>query len=102
MSEIHEILVAPHITEEAAKLMVASKKGVKQYVFKVAKSATKTEIKDAIEKRFNVKVDSVNTLINRGKMKRVRMGMVAGKKSNWKKAYITLKAGQSIAEIEGV
>ncbi|MCF0221353.1 MAG: 50S ribosomal protein L23 [Fibrobacter sp.] len=101
MAEIHEILVAPHITEETAKMMAASK-NVKKYVFKVAKSATKTEIKDAIEKRFNVQVDSVNTLINRGKIKRMRMGMAAGKKSNWKKAYITLKAGQSIAEIEGV
>lgn len=99
MAEIHEILVAPHITEDAAKVMAASK-DVKKYVFKVAKSATKTEIKDAIEKRFSVKVDSVNTLINRGKIKRVRM--VAGKKSNWKKAYITLKAGQKIAEFEGV
>ena len=61
---------------------------------------TKDEIKAAIEKRFDVKVDSVNTLINRGKIKRVRM--VAGKKPNWKKAYITLKAGQKIAEFEGV
>ena len=102
MSEIHEILVAPHITEETAKLMMASRNDVRKYVFKVAKSATKTEIKEAIEKRFNVTVDSVNTLINRGKIKRMRMGMAAGKKSNWKKAYITLKAGQSIAEFEGV
>lgn len=101
MAEIHEILVAPHITEESSKIMVASK-DVKKYVFKVAKSATKEDIKEAIEKRFNVQVDSVNTLINRGKLKRMRMGMVAGKKSNWKKAYITLKAGQSIAEFEGV
>ena len=100
MSELHEILVAPHITEATARLMAASRNDVHKYVFKVAKSATKTEIKDAIEKRFSVKVDSVNTLINRGKIKRVRM--VAGKKSNWKKAYITLKAGQKIAEFEGV
>ncbi|OWV13899.1 50S ribosomal protein L23 [Fibrobacter sp. UWB1] len=102
MSELHEILVAPHITEATARLMAAVRNDVHKYVFKVAKTATKTEIKDAIEKRFGVKVDSVNTLINRGKMKRVRMGMVAGKKSNWKKAYITLKAGQKIAEFEGV
>ena len=102
MSELHEILVAPHITEASAKLAANVKGDVHKYVFKVAKTATKTEIKDAIEKRFGVKVDSVNTLINRGKMKRVRMGMVAGKKSNWKKAYITLKAGQKIAEFEGV
>ena len=91
MSEIHEILLTPHVTEETMRNMVNPRNDVHKYVFKVAKSATKTEIKDAIEKRFSVKVDSVNTLINRGKIKRVRM--VAGKKSNWKKAYITLKAG---------
>ena len=51
-------------------------------------------------KRFDVKVASVNTLINRGKI--VRRRMAAGKKPNWKKAYITLKAGQKIAEFEGV
>lgn len=100
MKEIHQILMAPHITEETSKNMVDSRTGVRQYVFKVAKDASKPEIKAAIEKRFEVKVDSVNTLINRGKMKRVRM--IAGKKSNWKKAYITLKAGHKIAEFEGV
>ena len=62
MSELHEILVAPHITEATARLMAASRNDVHKYVFKVAKTATKTEIKDAIEKRFGVKVDSVNTL----------------------------------------
>ena len=100
MKEIHQILIAPHITEETTRNMIAPKSGVRTYVFKVAKDASKTDIKAAIEKRFEVKVDSVNTLINRGKMKRVRM--VVGKKSNWKKAYITLKAGQKIAELEGV
>ena len=68
MSELHEILVAPHITEETMKNMVNKRNDVHKYVFKVAKTATKTEIKDAIEKRFNVKVDSVNTLINRGRI----------------------------------
>lgn len=97
MKEIHEILVAPQITEASAKLMTGE---VRTYVFKVAKDASKLDIKAAIEKRYEVKVDSVNTLINRGKIKRVRL--VAGKKSNWKKAYITLKAGQKIAELEGV
>lgn len=97
MKEIHEILIAPQITEASAKLMTGE---VRTYVFKVAKDASKLDIKAAIEKRYEVKVDSVNTLINRGKIKRVRL--VAGKKSNWKKAYITLKAGQKIAELEGV
>ena len=100
MKEIREILVAPHVTEETMKNMVNRRNDVHKYVFKVAMDATKTDIKSAIEKRFDVKVASVNTLINRGKIKRVRM--VAGKKPNWKKAYITLKAGQKIAEFEGV
>ncbi|MFA6341577.1 MAG: 50S ribosomal protein L23 [Fibrobacteraceae bacterium] len=100
MKEIHEILVEPHITESTSKNMVDVRTGIRQYVFKVAKTATKPEIKNAIETRFNVKVDSVNTLINRGKMKRVRT--IAGKKSNWKKAYIKLQAGHKIAEFEGV
>ena len=100
MKEIHQILVAPHITEETSKNMVNPRTGVRQYVFKVAKDASKPEIKAAIEKRFEVKVTSVNTLINRGKIKRVRV--IAGKKANWKKAYITLQAGHKIAEFEGV
>ena len=100
MKEIREILLTPHVTEETMKNMVNPRNDVHKYVFKVAMDATKTDIKSAIEKRFDVKVASVNTLINRGKIKRVRM--VAGKKSNWKKAYITLKAGQKIAEFEGV
>ena len=89
MKEIHEILIAPHVTEETMKNMVNTRNDVHKYV-----------IKAAVEKRFAVKVDSVNTVITRGKIKRVRM--VAGKKPNWKKAYITLKAGQKIAEFEGV
>ena len=100
MKELHKILKEPHITESSSKNMVNPRTGVHQYVFKVGLDATKQEIKNAIESRFGVKVDSVNTLINRGKMKRVRMAV--GKKSNWKKAYITLKAGNKIAEFEGV
>ena len=100
MKEIHEILVAPHVTEDTARNMVNPKSGARKYVFKVALDASKDDIKAAIEKRFNVKVSAVNTLINRGKI--VRRRMAAGKKPNWKKAYITLKAGQKIAEFEGV
>ena len=100
MKEIREILVAPHVTEETMKNMVNRRTDVHKYVFKVAMDASKDEIKAAIEKRFDVKVDAVNTAITRGKIKRVRM--VPGKKPNWKKAYITLKAGQKIAEFEGV
>lgn len=99
MKEIHQILVAPHITESTSKNMVDARNGVYRYAFKVAMDANKIEIKQAIEQRFGVKVDTVRTLVNRGKIKRVRL--VAGKKPNWKKAYIKLQAGHKIAEFEG-
>ena len=93
----HDIIVRPIITEKSMLGAVN-----KVYTFEVAKSANKIEIAKACEAIFGdkIKVAKVNTLINRGKIKRVRM--VAGKKPNWKKAYITLKAGQKIAEFEGV
>ena len=102
MKELHQILVEPHITEASSKNMVETQKGgvqVYRYVFKVNLDANKNEIRQAIEKRFSVQVDAVRTLITRGKVKRVRL--VAGKKSNWKKAYIKLKPGQKISEFEG-
>ena len=63
-------------------------------MFKVAKSATKTEIKWAVEKAFNVKVTSVNTLNTKPKDKRV--GKYTGKTKTYKKAIITLAEGQTI------
>ncbi len=71
-----------------------------QVVFEVEKKATKFEIKIAVEKAFNVKVLHVNTMIVPGKMK--RMGKYEGKRSNWKKAVVTLKAGEKIEVMEGV
>jgi len=94
MSELHEILFAPHITEESTKNMVDARKDVHKYVFKVAMKATKDEIKAAIEKRFDVKVASVNTLINRGKIKRVRLAY--GKKPNWKRPISHLRPGKRL------
>ncbi len=102
MKTINEILVEPHITEQSSKNMLSTNKAGQQvyrYVFKVDLDANKHEIAGAVEKRFNVQVESVRTLIVRGKIKRVRL--VAGKKSNWKKAYIQLKPGQKISEFEG-
>jgi large subunit ribosomal protein L23 len=99
MRDIHQILVEPHVTEKSTKNMVDAKSGVYQYVFKVKLDANKHEIREAVEKRFSVKVDTIRTLIMRGKIKRVRV--VAGKKSNWKKAYIKLVPGQKISEFEG-
>jgi len=102
MKNISEVLVEPHITELSTKNMVTTVKGgaqIYRYVFKVSIDANKHEITEAVEKRFGVKVDSVRTLIVRGKIKRVRL--VAGKKSNWKKAYIKLLPGHKISEFEG-
>ena len=96
MKSPYDIIKKPVLTEKSYADMAE-----KKYTFQVDVHANKTEIKQALESIFEgVKVDSVNTVITRGKIKRVRM--VAGKKPNWKKAYITLKAGQKIAEFEGV
>ena len=64
------------------------------YVFKVAKSSTKIEIKQAVEKLFNVKVISVNTLNQNGKVKRFRN--IKGKRSDFKKAFVKLAEGNTI------
>jgi large subunit ribosomal protein L23 len=63
-------------------------------VFEVRRDANKVEIKDAVQKLFNVKVVSVNTLVMRGKDR--RMGRGYAKTQNWKKAMVTLKEGSNI------
>ena len=85
-----EIIIAPVITEKSQ--MLAS--DGKTYVFKVQKSANKTQIKLAIEELFGVKVKSVNTLNTKAKAKRV--GRYAGKTKTYKKAIVTLVDGQTI------
>ena len=73
--------------------------GLKQVVFKVDLSATKLEIKKAVEDLFDVKVDSVSTSIQKGKTKRNRFGIY--KRSDYKKAYVALKDGSEI-QFEGI
>ena len=70
------------------------------FVFKVAKSANKLEIKKAVEKAFNVKVRTVKTAVVKGKNK--RLGRFEGKRPDWKKAYVWLKEGETIELIENV
>ena len=84
-----DIILGPVVTEKSSS--VASS-GI--YIFKVVKSASKNQIKEAIEKAFAVKVKSVNTLITKPKAKRV--GKHTGQTKTYKKAIITLKDGQSI------
>lgn len=65
-----------------------------QVVFEVLRNANKVQIKDAVQKLFNVKVESVNTMLYRGKDR--RMGRGYGKLQNWKKAIVTLGEGENI------
>ncbi|MEH6552187.1 MAG: 50S ribosomal protein L23 [Pseudomonadales bacterium] len=87
---IFTVLVAPHISEKTANVSEAHN----QVVFKVSVDATKLEVKKAVEQLFEVKVKSVATLNVKGKVKRNRYGSV--RKASWKKAYVTLEAGQDI------
>ena len=86
---IMSILLAPHVSEKAS---IAADRG--EFVFKVTKSATKPEIKKAVEMMFDVKVEGVRTAIAKGKTKRT--GQVSGRRSDWKKAYVSLQEGQDI------
>jgi large subunit ribosomal protein L23 len=90
-----KVLRAPHISEKAT--LAAEKANT--VVFKVAKDATKREIKAAVEKLFEVEVESVNTLITKGKTK--RQGLRQGRRSDVKKAYVTLKEGQDLDFVGG-
>ena len=87
---IFNILKAPHISEKATLLADSSN----QFVFKVAKDATKAEIKAAVEQVWEVKVKSVSTLVVKGKSK--RFGRSMGRRSDWKKAYVSLQEGFDI------
>lgn len=89
------IIKAPLISEKNA----AHAEDANTYAFEVAIEATKPEIQKAIETSFNVKVDSVRTLICRGKYFRKQVRMGAPK--HWKKALVKLKAGEKISIFEG-
>lgn len=87
---IFKVLLAPHVSEKST---YAADLG-QQYVFRVAGDANKLEIKKAVEQLFKVKVEGVQVLNVKGKVKRNRFGDV--RRSNWKKAYVRLVAGQVI------
>ena len=87
---IFSVLKAPHISEKATLIADSSN----QFVFKVAIDATKAEIKAAVEQLWEVKVKSVKTLVVKGKSK--RFGRSMGKRSDWKKAYVSLQEGFDI------
>jgi len=84
MKDPHDIILRPWITEKTMAM-----KEQKRYAFVVDKRSNKTEIKNALEAIFGVKVAKVNTINMRGKNK--RMGRFEGKRPDWKKAIVTLK-----------
>ena len=86
---LYDVIRAPLVTEKST--MVSENN---QVMFKVAMTATKPDIKEAVERLFNVKVLAVNTLIRKGKNKRFRG--VKGQQSDFKKAIVTLEEGQTI------
>ena len=89
MKDYTDIIIAPVITEKSA-----TNAGNGVYTFKVVKSATKTDIKWAIQKAFNVHVTKVNTLVTKPKDKRV--GKYTGQTKTYKKAIIVLQDGYAI------
>ncbi len=90
MKPLHQIIGKPLITEKTS----LQKEMGQVVAFEVARNANKIEIKQAVEQAFDVKVKKVNTALMAGKVK--RRGLVIGKRSNWKKAYVTLEEGSNI------
>lgn len=90
MDRLYTILRAPRVTEKTARV---GEQG-NQYVFEVDPSATKAEVRDAVEQLFDVNVESVRVVNVKGKQKAFRMR--PGKRSDWKKAYVRVQQGQVI------
>ena len=89
-AKLYSIIRAPRVSEKTARLQEVSN----QYVFEVATSATKADIKVAVEKLFDVKVDAVNVVNVKGKSKAFKNR--TGRRGDWRKAYVKLAEGQSI------
>jgi len=109
MRSPEEIIKRPLLTEKGTRLKETGGHGEgdvdaeslrSQLLFEVARDANKVEIRHAVQKLWNVDVLSVRTSIVRGKEK--RMGRFMGKRSNWKKAIVTIAAGQNVEFFEGV
>ena len=93
--KVYDVILSPAITEKATMMSEHN-----QVMFDVARSATKPDIKQAVETLFGVKVKAVNTLLRKGKVKRFRG--VRGKQSDVKKAIVTLEEGHSIDVTTGL
>ncbi len=95
MRDYRDIIIKPVVTEKSMNMLADNK-----YPFVVDKRSNKTEIKNAIESIFDVKVEKVSTMVIKGKPK--RMGRFEGRTSDRKKAIVSLQAGQKIKLFEGI
>ncbi|MHB8346612.1 MAG: 50S ribosomal protein L23 [Acidiferrobacterales bacterium] len=93
--DLFHVILAPHISEKSTRVSDKNQ----QFVFSVARNATKPLIKQAVEKLFSVQVDSVTVTRVKGKVK--RQGKTPGRRQDWKKAYVRLKPGQEIDFVGG-
>jgi large subunit ribosomal protein L23 len=93
MKTAYDVILAPLITEKLARL---TEKG-NVVVFKVHRDANKIQIRAAVQEIWKVKVERVRTLNNEGKLK--RLGRFVGRRSDWKKAIVTLAEGQTIPDL---
>jgi large subunit ribosomal protein L23 len=89
---VYEVIRRPLVTEKG----VEKKDNERTLCFEVAREANKTQVKSAVEKLFKVKVEEVRTANVDGKLR--RRGRFSGYRSDWKKAYVRLKAGQKVPE----
>ncbi len=88
--QLMSVLIAPHVTEKTSLAM----HNHNQYTFRVRREATKTDVKKAVELMFDVKVAGVQVVNESGKTR--RFGKTIGRTQDWKKAYVSLAAGQTI------
>ena len=94
--KMYDIIKGPLITEKAT----IQKEKSNQLTFEVDRGANRVEIRQAVEKLFNVRVEKVRTMQMKGKFK--RMGRSLGKRRDWKKAVVTLAEGHKVESFEGV
>ena len=88
--QLMSVLIAPHVTEKTSLAM----QNHNQYTFRVRRDASKTDIRQAVELMFDVKVAGVQVVNEPGKQR--RFGRIAGRTQDWKKAYVSLTPGQTI------
>ena len=96
MNNVYDIIIRPLITEKGTRI----KEEQNKIVLQVALGANKMDIKKAVETIFKVKVEEVTTMNFKGKRK--RLGQRSGVRSDWKKAIVTLKKGDTVEYLEGI